>query len=348
RTGRARDARRGGRLVKMLAVFKREYFQVVRKKSFLILTVLMPFLLGGLMIIPAALAVKGMQGRRVAVVDQTGALAPAIDEERHREDSPGRAPLPISPRARSAAPLGLALEYVPAAREPETTLRETLARLRATSARDPQVLDGVVAVPADALSNPKSRVTYYTRSSADFLTQERLERLLNRALVRVRLSGRGVGADEVEGLLRPVSVESIAISSSGSRKKGGELDFLAAFVFILLLLLPMLIYGQEIMRGIVAEKTDRVVEILVSSMSSMELLVGNVLGLAAAGLTQVAVWISMGAVAAGYAGAAATAAGFRPLDLINLRVIVFFVVFYILGYLVYACIYAVGGAISNS
>jgi len=80
----------------------------------------------------------------------------------------------------------------------------------------------------------------------------------------------------------------------------------------------------------------------------MELLAGKVLGLAAAGLTQVGVWLFMGAVAAGFAGAASAGAGFRPLDLINPRLMVFFLVFYVLGYLVYACIYAVGGAISNS
>src|SRR5512132_3070004 len=73
RARRAGDPRRRGGLMRMFAVFKREYFQVVRKKSFLILTVLMPFLLAGLMIIPAALAVKGLSGKRVAVVDATGA-----------------------------------------------------------------------------------------------------------------------------------------------------------------------------------------------------------------------------------------------------------------------------------
>jgi len=337
--------------MRMFAVFKREYFQVVRKKSFLILTVLMPFLLAGLMIVPAALAMKGLSGKRVAVVDATGALSHAIEEERHREASPaarGPAGFAMGERGRSAGPLELTIEYVPAPRDSETILRETLARLNEASRRNPQRVDGVLAIPSDALSNPAARMTYYTRTSADFMTQERLARLVNHALVRIRLTGRGLAANEIDGLLRSAPLESVAISSTGAKKKGGELNFLAAFVFILLLLLPMLIYGQEIMRGIVAEKTDRVVEILVSSMSAMELLAGKVLGLAAAGLTQVGVWLSMGAVAAGFAGAASAGAGFRPLDLINPRLMVFFLVFYVLGYLVYACIYAVGGAISNS
>jgi len=109
----------------------------------------------------------------------------------------------------------------------------------------------------------------------------------------------------------------------------------------------MLIYGQEIMRGIVAEKTDRIVEILISSMSPMQLLSGKILGLAAVGLTQIAIWLAMAGIAILY-GMGFAPLGMDAVQLVEARLLPFFFLFYLLGYLTYVCVYAAGGAVSNS
>ena len=339
--------------MRALAVFKREYLQVVRKKSFLILTVLAPFLMAGLIVVPALASLKGLGAKRVALVDGTGVLAADVESERLRE-----APLTGSSgdgsrpgRRRSAQAAGaLAIEYVAPGREVETTLRETVARLQTSAGTGAAHFDGIFYVPAGALENPGAKLTYYTRASVDFITQERLSRIVNRALARRRLESRGISASEIERLLEPAATEGIQVSSSGSKRGRGDLEFLGAFVFVLLLLLPMIIYGQEIMRGVVAEKSDRVVEMLISSMSALELLSGKVLGLAAAGLTQVGIWMAMAAGAVGVAGGLGSLGGIGidPWQYISGRTVAFFFVFYILGYLIYACLYAAAGAVSNS
>ncbi len=296
------------------AVFKREYLQAVRKKSFLIMTVLMPFLFGALMIIPSALAVKGVGEKTVAVVDGTGRLAAAVAEGLRAapaadpgKDAAGSLERPGRGR-RAALPGNVRAEYVSAAgRDPKEAARPYLDRLHAE--KPGERLDGVFVIPGKAFEDPSLTLTYYSRSSTDLIVQERLGRVVNRALERERLTGRGLNPAEIDGLLKDLRVDAVQLTKGGEEKKGGEMNFLVGFVFVLLIFIPVLIYGQEVMRGIIQEKTDRVVEILISSMTPFELLSGKILGMAAVGLTQIAIWVVMGGALAVYGATAAAAAG---------------------------------------
>jgi ABC-type Na+ efflux pump permease subunit len=85
----------------------------------------------------------------------------------------------------------------------------------------------------------------------------------------------GINPELIDNLLDDLDVASVQISRSGEKKTGGELNFLVAFIFGALLVLPSFVYGRETMRGIVQEKTDRVVEVLISSVRPIELLTGR-------------------------------------------------------------------------
>lgn len=332
---------------KVLAVLKREYLQVVRKKSFWILSLLMPVLLLGMMLGPALLMRRGMGGKRVAVLDATGRLRSAFESASGATINPQATPEVMGNRGRRNS-MRIAFEYAPVEGDPNSARGPYVERLAGKGVPRERRLDGIVLVPADVFENPEAKVTAYSRSAADFVTQERIARILNQAVTRERLVARGIKASETDQLLARISVDSVQLTRGGREKKGGELNFLAAFVFGALLLIPMFAYGQEIMRGIVQEKTDRVVEILISSMAPMQLLSGKILGLAAAGLTQVGIWLVMGGVAAAATGAAAAAAGVSSLASLDARVIPYFLIFYVLGYLTYASVYAIGGSVTNS
>ena len=329
---------------KVLAVLKREYLQVVRKKSFWILSILMPVFLLGLMVGPALLMRRGLAGKRVAVLDGTGRLRTAFETASGTAMSP---PMP-GRRSRRSDSMRIAFEYVPVEGDPQAARAPYMERLTDRRTPKDRRLQGVVTIPRDAFENPDAKVTFYSRSAADFVTQERVARIVSEAVTRERLVARGIPADDTERLLARVKVDNIQLSRGGEERKGGELNFLAAFVFAALLLIPMFAYGQEIMRGIVQEKTDRVVEILISSMAPMQLLSGKILGLAAAGLTQVAIWMAMAGGVAGITGAGAAATGMSALGSFDLRLIPYFLIFYVLGYLTYASVYAIGGSVTNS
>lgn len=334
---------------KLWAVLKREYRETVRKPSFLIMTVLGPFLLAALMLVPALLAAKGMGERRVAVLDGTGRLGSVVDEL-------GRETAATPPLARGASsgraggPVGrISPEYVDLSGvEPKGASRPFLDRLANERVPRRMRLDGVLVVPPDALEDPGARLTYYSRSAADLLAQERLGRVVNRALQRERLAAFGVTPAEVEALLAPLAVETVQVTKTGKERTGGEGSFLVAMLFLTLLFIPSLVYGQEVMRGVIQEKTDRVVEILVSSMTPMELLSGKILGMAAIGLTQIGVWLAMGIAVAGAGLSQASAAGVDLSAVLRPSVAAWFVVFFLLSYLVTVGVYAAGGAVVSS
>ena len=102
------------------------------------------------------------------------------------------------------------------------------------------------------------------------------------------------------------------------------------------------------MRGIVQEKSERIVEVLISSMSPRQLLTGKIIGVAAVGLTQVGVWLTIIAAAGTFGAASAIEAGFDVTQFLRPMVFVYFVLFFILGYLTNVCVYAVAGAACNT
>src|SRR5207237_5069758 len=104
----------------------------------------------------------------------------------------------------------------------------------------------------------------------------------------------------------------------------------------------------DIMGGIVQEKTDRVVEVLISSMKPWELLTGKILGVASVGLTQISVWLMMLAAVGIFGAATASMAGVNVTQFLRPMVFVSFFVFFLLAYLTYVCVYAIAGAVSNS
>jgi ABC-2 type transport system permease protein len=336
---------------KMFAVFKREYLQAVRKKSFIIMTLLFPFLMAALMVLPTLMMAKGMGIKRIAVIDGTGQLETAFTraEEVPKAEGPEQqAREALSGRRSRDLPVQMQIEYVAAEGDDAAAgVKPYLDRLsRSDKASDK--LEGVLLIPAGALANDGARMTYYSRSSTDFMTQERLSRRANKTLQRLRLAASGIDPEAVDQALEDVPVGAVQLSRTGETKTGGELNFFVAFIFGALLMLPSFVYGQETMRGIVQEKTDRVVEVLVSSVKPMQLLSGKILGVAAVGLTQILAWLTMIAIAGAYGAATAALAGVNLMQFIRPMVFVYFILFFLLAYLTYVCVYAIAGAVCNS
>jgi len=332
---------------KMFAVIKREYLQAVRKKMFIFMTIFFPVLMAGVMIVPALMMAKGMGGKKVAVVDRTGALQSSFAH--HIEPAAPDPKKALSGRSRGELPQSIDVEYVAAngTASLADAAKPYLNRLNADKATGKRI-DAVMLIPGNVFAGTDAKMTFYSRSSTDFITQERVASVANRAIQRQRLAGRGIDSNTIDALSSEVPVDSVQFSRSGEQKKGGEGNFIVGFVFAALLIIPSFIYGLETMRGIVQEKSERIVEVLVSSMTPRELLTGKILGVAAVGLTQVAVWLTLIAAVGAFGAASAMVAGFNVSQFLRPMVFVYFLLFFILGYLTFVCIYAIAGAACNT
>lgn len=336
---------------KLFAVMKREYLQSVRRKMFIIMTLLMPFLMAGITILPGLMMTRGMGKKRIAVLDGTGKLQNAFTKANDREpvDAKQEARKAMSGGGRNRElPSQFEIEYKnTAGADVESAAKPYLARL--TRDNDaPDKLEGIFAIPADTLVKSETEMKYYSRSATDLVTQERLGRLANKSLQRLRLGAKGIDPQLVDSLMTEVPVEAVQLSRSGEQKKGGDLNFLVAFIFGILLVMPSFVYGQETMRGIVQEKSERVVEVLVSSMTPVDLLTGKILGVACVGLTQIFVWVLMMGALSLVAAPMAAVAGVNLAQFFRPLVFVYFFVFFILAYLTYVCVYAIAGSACNS
>ena len=332
---------------KMLAVLKREYLAAVRKKMFIIMTILFPVLMSAAMLLPGLMVARGLGEKNVAVLDGTGKLRSAFT----RTIAPAQPDVKRTLRGRNRGelPQTIKADYVDGHAEGDmaAAAKPYLDRLNADRKASNR-LDAVFVIPHDAVNGASAKITFYSRSSTDVITQERLSSITNRAIQRLRLGALGIDPDAIDAVTRDVPVEGVQLSRSGEQKKGGELNLILGFLFAALLLIPSFIYGLEIMRGIIQEKNDRVVEILVSSMSPRQLLTGKILGIALVGLTQVTAWMFMLAVVGTWAATVVSMAGINVTQFLRPMVFVYFYLFFVLAYLTYVCIYAIAGAVCNS
>jgi ABC-2 type transport system permease protein len=323
---------------KMLVVFKREYLQAVRRKMFIFMTFAFPALMAGLMVIPSMLMMRGLGEKHIAILDGTGKLHDA-----YLRPVPTVAKTDLQKMQKNRdLPQLMQFEYVDHAPDPKPYFA------RMSQQEKSGQLDGVLLVPADALANSDTHLKYYSRSATDFVSQERLSSMTNHAVQRFRLEARGLDADALNRVMTEMTLDSVQISKTGEQKKGGSANFFVGFVLCALLILPTIISGLDVMRGIIQEKTDRVVEVLISSVTPTELLTGKILGTAAVGLTQIGVWLVMLFAISIYGAATVAMAGINLSQFIRLGTFIYFPIFFILAFLTYVCIYAIGGAACNS
>jgi ABC-2 type transport system permease protein len=326
---------------KLFAVLKREYLQSVRRKMFIIMTVLLPFLMAAAFIVPGVVMVKGVGTKRIVVVDGTSRLRQSFDPQKEPAARPDLAT--SATRGERDMPMSLDIQYVTAP-DPDQAAKQYIEQLRSEKER----VDGVFVVPSDVFEKNDASLKYYSRSSADIITQERLGEMTNRGIRRQRLEARGMSGEEVDQLVRNAPVDAVQVSKTGQEKRGGSASLLIGLLFGFLLTMPSFIYGVETMRGIIQEKNDRVVEVLVSSMTPKQLLTGKIMGIAAVGLTQIAVWMIMLALIGLFGASVVSQLGIDVTQYVHLSTFVYFMIFFLLAYLTNVCVYAIAGAVSNS
>jgi ABC-2 type transport system permease protein len=323
------------RLEPVFVVVKREYLQRIRSKGFWIATLILPVFVGAMTVVPSLLMTKSKTHQTVVVVDQTGKVAGDLTAKPESR--------PQKERYRGKAGRAEFDFRVEAPRPDVTAQRADLDR-RVLA----ETVDAWLWIGRDALQD--GEVEYHARNVSNFITQEVLRDNVSRAVRRARLRGAGYDADKVSELSQPVELRSERVSKEGSRKEMALAGAAFAYILFFMLYLTLTIWGQQVMQGVLEEKSSRVVEVVVSSVKPFELMMGKLVGICCVGLTQFGIWLVTLAVVTvpGILAAVATLPAGVTLPTLTVTMLLNFLLLFVLGFFVFSTLYAAIGASFNS
>ena len=305
---------------KLLLIIQREYTTLVARKSFIVITLLIPFLFVAIGAVPVLISEWNNSGSAEAVtlIDETGRLAGVIpDTESFR--------------------------FIPLKGEAGSTDVKSFFDQAGDS------MSALVVIPANVLDSAK--VNIYSKSTVNMALVSHVTESLNDTLTAVKIASMGVpNLDKmVKEAQVDIDVNSVKLSDDGTESEASTtaamvLGMVLAFITYMF----VLTYGAMIMNSVIEEKTNRIVEVIVSSCKPFQLMMGKIIGVALVGLTQFLIWAILISVAVGGLGISLAndpmsdlAVVFNAIQSVNLvSIFTCFVVYFLGGYLLYASLFA--------
>lgn len=315
---------------KILSVIKREYIQIVRTKGFIIGTILGPVLMAAFIVVPVIVQFISVDKQeKIGVMDLSREVYQELDKKLDQKLKDGNR------------------RYILQEFRPMENVGEQLDELNS------KVLDkeltAYIYIPENISEGGVAE--YVSEHVSDFDKQGNIGQALSSIIIEERLRNEGLDPQKIGQYMMPVKLETKKVTTRGvERDTGGT--FMISFVLVLILYMTVIFYGQIILRGVIEEKSSRVVEIVLSSLRPFQLMAGKILGIAAVGFTQYAIWALFGIAATMYSGNIVSrffpAATEFQMPTIPLYIFIYFIIFFILGYFLYGTMYAGIGSMVNN
>lgn len=252
---------------KVLLIIQREYLTRVRKRSFIIMTILGPVLMAAIFIVPIYLATMSSEVKSVSVIDETG-----IFFEKFKDSESIKFHYLVSDIGTAKYNFDksgdYALVYIP-----KTEL----------------------SLPSNAMIYSKSQVNIDVKSYIRNTMSRRLEELKLEAKLKdlQKDTEKPISTDDILRSVKSiVNISTIKINEEGEEEKSyPEVSMILGMVGGILIYTFIFLFGSQVMRGIIEEKTSRIVEVIISSVKPFELMMGKIIGVAMVGLTQFLLWV---------------------------------------------------------
>jgi len=244
---------------KISLIIQREYTTRVKKKSFIIMTLLTPVLLAAMIFIPGYLATKeDNQAKVIAVIDKTNITEGAIPQTEYMK-----------------------FEYI------NGTDVEAIKNNFEKSG-----YYAILYIPENVLISNK--VQLYSNQQTTVGVNEHIVKALDGFFTSMKLKNENVPLDILERIKTDINVDTIQWTSTGEEKKGSaEVVLLIGYISGFLMYMFIFMFGAQVMRGVMEEKSNRIVEVIISSIKPFQLMMGKVVGIALVGLTQFVIWIAL-------------------------------------------------------
>jgi ABC-2 type transport system permease protein len=296
-----------------LLIAKREYLEQIHGRAFLVSTVMLPLLIVALLAWSSTTQHKAVSGNHIAIVADNAELAEQVRREM-LYDKAAKYTVDV---------------VAPATPQDRTELQK---QLRA------KAIDGVLALE----SSPTGEIaaTYTSLSAGGYAGIGELQNQLNRGLVHERLTATNMKPAELDDILKWVSIETLQLDENGrTAKSQGRAPFFKAFMVIMLLSMPIILYGLDMARAIIEEKTSRIFEVMLAIVKPDDLLAGKLVGVGAVGLTQIAIWLVAASLFMGSTLAASALTGNFAIHFSWMEGL-FFPVYFVLGFALFSAIFS--------
>ena len=311
----------------IILIAKREFFTQVKKKSFIILTLLTPLLIivfGGVVSLMFQANETQMQ---ISVIDKSGLFKDRLKSDQN-------------------------IRYVFSSEETEKSLIKTLETT--------EEMNGVMIIPKKEIHELENSIEILTNKNLSNEARRNIAGNISEIIKAEKINALGISTAQIEDLNKGVNLHVVNVLEKEKKQdsflvgvKSGLSMFLMYCVFTFIMM-----YGIRVMRSVLEEKNNRVVEILISSVKPFELMMGKILGVTGVALVQFGVWVVMifasvmtlGSSNVGMvSGVAEVQMVLSALSQINYGLILFvFVIYFLLGYLFYSAMYAaIGSAVDN-
>lgn len=307
-------------------IISREYLERVKRKSFIISTILMPILMVGMMVAPALIAMfSEPETQTIAVIDDTGAIAPMLQND----------------GSLTFKPFGAGID----------------------AAKADEDYDAILVIGREAVSEPKGNITLYTRGAPSMQNESAIRSQLGDAIESIRIDRIDISnlRQIMDRVHADVSIDTFRIDREEETATSSTLSYLLGITTMFILYMFIILYGQMVMTSIIEEKNNRVLELVVSSVRPSALMLGKILGIGLVAVTQILIWavlliacsvwlmpVLAGAVAGSGDAELTQAVTTMGDSSYMLGIFGYLVLFLIAGYLFYSSIYAaIGSAVDN-
>jgi ABC-2 type transport system permease protein len=323
----------------VLLIAQREYFERVRTRSFLITTIMIPLIMALFAVGSIFLGSKTVKSTRIAVISLDTQLALDLQTELQRQraeaDAVASQTLPSSAApSQSTRPADIVVDAI----DPGPNTRAEMDR-----DLDSGEFDGFLWITPAGTPGGRPTFAFTPKSSAQAGLKTMLGAALSKVLMREQLTHRGIVAADADTMLQPVQI----VAAERSHADDTEFAQLSVSLLFFVMYLVIMLYGMNVARSIIEEKTSRIFEVLLATIRPEAMMAGKIIGVGSVGLTQVGIWLGAALLLAGSSMALHPGGGGNHISFTAAQVFFFFV-FFILGYLFYASIAAALGAMTNS
>jgi ABC-2 type transport system permease protein len=240
----------------VLLIIQREYLTRVRKKAFIIMTLLVPGLVAGMYAVISVVANnKNDTLRVVTVVDSSGIYKNKFHDTKYTK-------YVYSDQSLATAKQGLKSED-----------------------------DLLLNVPAD----PKATVQLFARKKTTLGMSDQIQGEMNDIATDAKMVKAGIDTANLHKIKSNVVIKATELTDAGEKGTNMGADYALSFSGAILIYMSLFIYGAQVMRGVIEEKTSRIIEVIISSVKPFELMIGKIIGVGLVGLTQFVLWIALSA-----------------------------------------------------